>query len=185
MCDDHIHPYAKYFIFILIASYMYGAMIFKYVSGAQSISEGISFTFTGDKSAFDESFNFYYVWITAFAWVSIFFSLKNIENSKVLQVISMYLRFFATFLMILGSVISIYVYGITMSLDDLIPDLAHASNLFANTVFIFVVHHSIAGIIKPVRPQTSVYSILFNSFALGWAVLWIESLLAALAFSGV
>ena len=109
MCDDHIHPYAKYFIFILIASYMYGAMIFKYVSGAQSISEGISFTFTGDKSAFDESFNFYYVWITAFAWVSIFFSLKNIENSKVLQVISMYLRFFATFLMILGSVISISI----------------------------------------------------------------------------
>ena len=27
MWDDHIHPYAKYFVFVIIAIYMYGAMI--------------------------------------------------------------------------------------------------------------------------------------------------------------
>ena len=87
--------------------------------------------------------------------------------------------------MIFGSVISIFVFGITMNYEDFVPDLIHASNLFANTVFIFVVHHSIAGIVKPVRPQISLYRIVFNSFALGCTVLWIESFLAALAFAGV
>ena len=87
--------------------------------------------------------------------------------------------------MIFGSVISIFVFGITMNYEDFVPDLTHASNLFANTVFIFVVHHSIAGIVKPVRPQISLYRIIFNSFALGCTVLWVESFLAALAFADV
>ena len=37
MWDDHIHPYAKYFVFVIIAIYMYGVMIFKYVPGARSL----------------------------------------------------------------------------------------------------------------------------------------------------
>lgn len=61
MCDDHMHKSAKYIIFSIIGFYMYGAMIFKYVSGAQSISEGISFTFTGDKNKLDDDFHFYYI----------------------------------------------------------------------------------------------------------------------------
>ena len=40
---------------------MYGAMIFKYVSGARSLSEGLAFTFTGDKEKFDKKFEFYYI----------------------------------------------------------------------------------------------------------------------------
>lgn len=87
--------------------------------------------------------------------------------------------------MIIGSLISIFSHGIKIEFDDLIPDLTHASNLFANTVFIFVAHHSIAGIVKPVRPQKSLYSILFYSFAIGGAVLWVESALAAIAFTRV
>lgn len=185
MSDDHMHPYVKYILFIIIGCYMYGAMIFKYVSGAQSISQGISFTFSGSRDKFNHDFHFYYVCIIIFAAISIVFSLGNIENSRLLQVITMYLRFFTTFLMIIGSLISIFKFGITMELDDIIPDMTHASNLFANSVFVFVAHHSIAGIVKPVRPQVSVYNILFYSFTVGSAILVVESALAALAFTNV
>ena len=185
MSDDHTHPIVKYFIFFVISVYMYGAMIFKYVSGAQSLSEGISFTFTGNKDKYDNDFHFYYICISVFSVVCLIFSLGNIENSKVLQIVTMFLRFFTTFLMIIGSVISLFTHGLTMKVDDVVPDLSHASNLFANTVFIFVVHHSISGIVKPVRPQTSVYNTLFYSFAIGGSILWVESVLAALAFSRI
>lgn len=171
MSDDHLHIAAKYFLFVIIGCYMYGAMIFKYVSGAKSLSEGISFTITGEKDKFDNDFKFYYICIFAFAAISIFFSLGNIENSRVLQIVTMYMRFFATFLMIVGSLYAIFKFGITMTGKDVIPDFNHASNLFANTVFVFVAHHSIAGIVKPVRPQTAVYNILFRSFGLGASIL--------------
>lgn len=180
-----MHFSVKYVLIVVIMAYMYGAMIFKYVSGAKSISEGISFTFSGNRTKYDDEFHFYYVCIGVFAVVSLFFSLGNIENSRVLQVVTMYMRFFTTLLMVIGSLISIFAHGIKMEFGDLKPDLSHASNLFANSVFVFVAHHSIAGIIKPVRPQKSVYDILFYSFGLGGLILTIESILAAVAFTRV
>jgi len=185
MSDDHLHLAVKYFMFAIIACYMYGAMIFKYVSGAQSLSEGISFTFTKDRDRFDNDFHFYYICIFVFAAISIVFSLGNIENSKTLQVVTMYLRFITTFLMIFGSLLSIFKHGIKMEFSDLKPDFSHASNLFANTLFIFVAHHSIAGIVKPVRPQKAVYDTLFYSFSIGASILIIEANLAAMAFTRV
>lgn len=164
---------------------MYGAMIFKYVSGAQSLSEGISFTFTGDKEKLNNDIYFYYVCIAIFAIISLMFSLGNIENSRVLQVISMYMRFLTTFLMMVGSIIGMFTTGITFRMSDNKPDLSHVPNLFANSVFIFVVHHSISGIVKPVRPQKAVYGILFYSFSIGGSILIVEAILAALAFSHI
>ena len=186
MCDDHMHVFVKYVIFFIIGCYMYGAMIFKYVSGAQSLSEGISFTFTGEKEKFNDQFYFYYICIVVFAAVSIVFSLGNIENSRMLQVVTMYMRFLTTFLMMIGSIISMFKEGVTFrASEDIKPDFDHASNLFANTVFVFVAHHSIAGIVKPVRPQKSVYNILFYSFTIGSVILVVESFLASLAFSHI
>ncbi|CAI2365970.1 unnamed protein product [Moneuplotes crassus] len=185
MCDDHLHVAAKYVLFFIIACYMYGAMIFKYVAGAKSLSEGISFTFTGEKDKYDEQFKFYYICIAVFAVVSLMFSLGNIENSRVLQVVSMYLRFLTTFLMIVGSLISIFRHGITFKMSDNVPDISHVPNLVSNTVFIFVVHHSVAGIVKPVRPQKAVYPLIFYSFTVGGAILVVEAMLAALAFSHI
>mmetsp|Transcript_7389 Transcript_7389/g.8341 ORF Transcript_7389/g.8341 Transcript_7389/m.8341 type:complete len:292 (+) Transcript_7389:516-1391(+) len=182
-----MHVAVKYGIFAIIGCYMYGAMIFKYVSGAESLSEGISFTITGNKDELDDKYYFYYICILLFAAVSIAFSLGNIENSRTLQIVTMYMRFITTFLMMVGSLISVFWYkGITFKpAEDIKPDFSHASNLFANTVFVFVAHHSIAGIVKPVRPQKQVYNIIFYSFTIGAAILVIESLLASLAFSHI
>lgn len=181
-----MHKAAKYFLFVLIACYMYGAMIFKYVSGAESLSEGISYTFTGNKDQYDDDFHFYYICIFAFSAISIFFSLGNIENSKVLQVVTMYLRFFTTLLMITGSVISIIFHdGITFEIDDTVPDFKFASNLFANSVFVYVMHHSMAGIVKPVRPQKSIFNVVYYSFLSGSGILILEAVLASLAFSHI
>lgn len=179
-----MHYSAKYFFFVIIAAYMFGAMIFKYVSGAKSLSEGISFILTEHKDTLNNDYHFYYVCIVLFSVVSIIFSMGNIENSRVLQIITMYLRFFTTFMMMVGSLIAIFKYGVTYEMKNNSEiNLDHASNLFANTIFVFVAHHSIAGIVKPVRPQKSIYNILFYSFTLGSGILVIESILAALAFT--
>jgi hypothetical protein len=65
---------------------MYGAMCLKYVSGAESFVEAISFTAYSDRCRWYSTFPFdpYYLGIIIFGVLSLVFSFGNIENSKVL-----------------------------------------------------------------------------------------------------
>jgi hypothetical protein len=47
--QDHCAPGYKIALMILLTIYMYGAMCLKYVSGAQSFVEAISFTFYNER----------------------------------------------------------------------------------------------------------------------------------------
>ena len=65
---------------------MYGALCLKYVSGAESLVLGISYTFWGDCDSFENKLGFdpYYLGIFIFGGLSIYFSFGNIENAKTL-----------------------------------------------------------------------------------------------------
>lgn len=71
---------------VILIIYMYGAMSLKYVSGAESLIEAISFIFNSDSCyLFDTmKFNPYYIGIFVFGFLSIMFSFGNIENAKTL-----------------------------------------------------------------------------------------------------
>jgi hypothetical protein len=62
---------------------------------------------------------------------------------------------------------------------------ANIATLFGNTVFIFIFHHSISGIVYPVRPQKNIRPMFLTSHIVGSSLLAIEGLLAFLAFSGI
>jgi hypothetical protein len=86
---------------------MYGALCLKYVSGAESMVLGISYTFWNDATSFQDKlggFDPYYLGIFVFAFFSIYFSFGNIENAKTLQIITTILRFIVTLLMCSGSI---------------------------------------------------------------------------------
>ena len=59
------------------------------------------------------------------------------------------------------------------------------ATVFGNTVFVFIYHHSIPGIIYPVRPQKGVNQMFMISNIVGAILLTIEGYLAYLAFSGL
>lgn len=88
---------------------MYGAICFKYVSGAESFVLGVSYTIWGNETGFHEKLGFdpYYLGIFVFGFFSIYFSFGNIENAKVLQVVTTILRFVVTLLMCYGSLVYI------------------------------------------------------------------------------
>lgn len=69
----------------VLAIYLYGAMISKYVGGAESFVAAISFTFYGDVDAWANSwpgFDPYYLGLIVFGALSLCFCFGNIENSK-------------------------------------------------------------------------------------------------------
>ena len=66
--------------------YVYGAVCLKYVSGAESFVDGVSFTIWGNSTGLNEflGFDSYYLGIVIFGALSIWFSFGNIENAKTL-----------------------------------------------------------------------------------------------------
>ena len=68
----------------ILIVYMYGAMCLKYVSGAESLYQGIAFLATGNQGSYDDSPWVYPVSILVFGALCITFSFGDIENSKYL-----------------------------------------------------------------------------------------------------
>jgi amino acid permease len=64
-------------------------------------------------------------------------------------------------------------------------DFTHLSTVFGNTVFVFIYHHSIPGIIYPVRPQSKVRPMLLTANIIGACLLALEGQLAFWAFGGL
>jgi hypothetical protein len=62
--------------------------------------------------------------------------------------------------------------------------LSHIANVFGGTVFVYVFHHSISGIVYPIRPQKDIRPMFLYSHIIGAVALAIEGFLAYLAFSG-
>lgn len=59
------------------------------------------------------------------------------------------------------------------------------STVFGNTVFIFIYHHSVPGIIYPIRPQSKVRNMFWIANIVGAVLLILEVQLAWFAFSGL
>ena len=155
VADRIAKPYVKNVIIIVLITYMYGAICLKYVSGAESFVSGISYTFWDQESEFETwcGFDPYYIGIILFGSLSIYFSFGNIENAKTLQMVTTILRFLVTLLMCSGSIYYIGRDGPrTAPLFDLKKQLPYLAEVFGNTTFAFIYHHSVSGIITPVRP---------------------------------
>jgi amino acid permease len=87
--------------------------------------------------------------------------------------------------MIIGT---LYYWGA----DGLMPEplwnpkvqFTHLATVFGNTVFIFVYHHSVPGIIYPIRPQKNLHKMFLISNIVGALILFAEVQLAWMVFSG-
>ena len=96
--------------------------------------------------------------------------------------VSVFLRFFAIGLMIATSIYALISAG-SAKFDEITWfDPSNIDNLFGSTLFIFICHHSISGIISPVRPQRHVKYMFPTSFVLGGFFLFIQAVLATFAF---
>ena len=185
MSEDHTNKYFKYAVLIVLVIYMYGAMTLKYVAGAKSLMEVLAMTFSGNKDAWEDKMGFikpYWLGIFVFGFLSIIFSLGNIENSKGLQVVSVCMRFLSIILLILTSIVAIIKFGPTPMAEIEWFNFSEISDLFGNTIFIFILHHSVSGIVYPIRPQEKVKPMFMTSFSMGAGILVLEGFLAALAF---
>ena len=127
----------------------------KYASGADSLVKGVSQTIYDDEDKINDisPIDPYYFGILVFGFFSLYFSFGNIENSKVLQMATSIIRVVVVALIYFGCFYDIHRYGTHIApVFNWSEQLTHLSTTFGNTVFVFIYHHSIGGIIYPIRP---------------------------------
>jgi hypothetical protein len=80
----------------------------------------------------------------------------------------------------------LFTYGVHATpVFDWEEQMSHIANVFGGTVFVFIFHHSISGIVYPIRPQTEIRPMFMMSHIIGATLLAVEGMLAYLAFSGL
>jgi len=188
--EDHGAMWVKVMIMTILTIYMYGAMSLKYVSGAESFIEAISFIKYKDSCQMYRAgvwgIDPYFIGIIVFGALSLAFSFGNIENAKILQIVTSILRLIAILMMYAGSFYYIAKDGVQAApVFDFKNQISNIGTVFGNTVFIFIYHHSISGIIYPIRPQSSIKKMLIYSHIIGYSLLSLLGVLAFIAFSGI
>ena len=96
------------------------------------------------------------------------------------------MRFVVTALMCIGSLYYIGTDGLHVApVFNWKQQLPHLAQVFGNTTFVFIYHHSVSGIIYPIRPQKHINKIFMWSNIIGSIFLITEAMLAFLAFSAI
>jgi len=112
------------------------------------------------------------------------FSFGDIENAKTLQIFTSIFRVVFVILIYFGMGIDMAKDGLHKApLLDWAEQSRHLATVFGNTVFVFIYHHSIPGIVYPIRPQSSTTKMFALSHILGASLLFIEGQMAFYAFS--
>ena len=128
----------------------------------------------------------YPISILIFGGLCILFSFGDIENSKYLQIFSAYTRVVVLGLMYIGTIYYLGADGVQKApVWDWETQKNSLATVFGNTVFVFIYHHSIPGIMYPIRPQESVGRMFLTSNVVASILLFAEGFLAYLAFSGL
>jgi hypothetical protein len=157
MAERFCATWIKNGMMVILVIYMYGAMCLKYASGAASFVTAISYMMYQDADRWKYEFPFdpYYLGIMIFGACSLFFSFGNIENSKYLQLFTGAFRLVVIICLYGASSYYLATNGVHAApVLDINEELKHIANVFGGTVFIFIFHHSISGIVFPIRPQT-------------------------------
>ena len=167
-----------------IAIYLYGALCIKAVSASQALSIGLAFIITTRIEGFDDlAVSPYYICDICFFIVVSILALKNVQSTKWLQNVIMVLRFLNTLLMIIGALIYIgRRKGVASANDIKFFDMGDFASIFGNVVFAFLSHHSLPGILKPVRPEHSIKRIIFWGYLCGCLIMLMVAITAVLAF---
>jgi hypothetical protein len=85
LCERVSKPWVKNAFITILIIYVYGAVSLKYVTGAISLQEGLSYLFTGSEGTWPNNAPWtYYLGIFVFGVLCTIFSFGDIENSKTL-----------------------------------------------------------------------------------------------------
>ena len=174
----------KILVNLALCIYLYGSLSVNCVSASKSLSTGIAYIATKDRNGLNNPyFDPDYATIIAFMTITTFLSMRNIQKTKVLQNSIMIARFLTITLMLIGGLIYIgRRSGEERKATVRIFNVSDFANMFGNTVFAFLMHHSIPGILCPLRPEHKLKKTVVLAYSVGAFLLLSVCITAMMAF---
>lgn len=112
------------------------------------------------------------------------FSFKSIENTKALQLVIIVVRFISIVAMIIGAVYIMFAHGVKTPTpsDGSYFNLSHFANIFSNSLFALMFHHSLPGIARQVTNTRDTSYFIKLAFIISGSTLLIIPITACFAF---
>lgn len=175
-------PFGFYIMLSLdICLYLYIGLTSNTVIASTSLSNIFSIMIYGNTTALAKEY--YQLIACIFILIVLFLSLGNIASLRKFTIIIMVCRFAVIFL-ILGCCIYSIINNGASSFSD-IPKfrVENITIMLGNSIFFFMIHHSIPGIVDSFKPQRKLMSLLFVGFLISLIVMITYGFISLIAFS--
>lgn len=138
---------ASIFTITIITIYLMGVTISKCILAGKVLSKVF------DHVTF---LNKIYPWLGLFFVCGGVFSFKDVASTKVLQYFIIGIRCVALMAMIVGAIYVAAAFGAHRLDENGLMNFEYFPELFSNTLFGLVCHHSISSIVSPIKPEAGI-----------------------------
>eukprot|EP00742_Colponemidia_sp_Colp-10_P002972 GILJ01003171.1.p1 GENE.GILJ01003171.1~~GILJ01003171.1.p1 ORF type:complete len:535 (+),score=35.66 GILJ01003171.1:36-1640(+) len=162
--------------------YMFGCLAIFAVSASEAVSDDI-----GSIGSLDS----YYLCLGVFAMIVIPMSFGNFQNTQHIQLIVVVLRGLTFCFMLIASAHAIFIRqtaeGDSFSFVSPLTtfDVSKTPYLLGNSIFVFMIHHSVASLITPLRPHREANRIVYTAYSVSLVAYIVLCGTALVAFHGL
>lgn len=180
MADLFLGKYGKIIFYLILGVYLLGDLAIYAVSVPKSVMAVTGGFHVGHR--YLSADDVYYFYVLIFAIVVVPFSMFNFQKTKYLQIGTLFCRNLAFFTMIILAIIAI------SDKDGVDPHTLHKfeprglPDMFGVSVYAFMCHHSLPGIITPINNKRGVHRLVGIDFLLVLMAYIVLCLTAQFAF---
>ena len=167
-----------FFVVITIICYLYVGVTSNGIIAGNNLKDIIGKTF--DTELPDYS---YYIIVSCFFIITITIALNNIKHLKKFSMFIMVMRFVIIFLIMGCCFYSMAKYGIAKFSDIPKFDISNITVMIGNSLFVFMSHHSIPGMVENFTPQRRLVKLLIVGYIFSLLFIVLYSYVGLFAFS--
>ena len=163
---------------IVIICYLYISLTSNAVIAGNSLKFIISKSFDKDLPEFS-----YYIIVGIFFFCIFIMALNNINNLKKMSMFIMICRFLLILLVIGCCIYSIFKYGTAKYQELPKAEFSNITIMIGNSLFFFMSHHSIPGMVENFKPQRNLIKLLIIGYSISLVIMLVYGYLSLIAFA--
>ena len=167
-----------FFVVVTIIFYLYVGVTSNGIIAGNNLKDIIGKTFDIEMPDYS-----YYIIVLCFFTITITIALNNIKNLKKFSMFIMIMRFVIIFLIMGCCFYSIGKYGAAKFSDIPKFDLSNITVMIGNSLFVFMSHHSIPGMVENFTPQKRLIKLLIIGYIFSLIFIVLYSYVGVFAFS--
>ena len=167
-----------FFVVITIICYLYIGVTSNGIIAGNNLKDIIGRTLGIDMPEYS-----YYIIVICFFFITITIALNNIKHLKKFSMFIMIMRFVIIFLIMGCCFYSMGKYGVAEFKDIPKFDLSNITVMIGNSLFVFMSHHSIPGMVENFTPQKRLIKLLIIGYIFSLIFIVLYSYIGLFAFS--